>query len=90
MFSKRSALFAGPPANDRMELDKLIDAEAIDIVEMKNNQRQPLSEVIADIFVCLDAIGYVQVPNYESSPSEQSGAQGSEIGSAEDSDVMLI
>jgi hypothetical protein len=90
MFSKRSALFAGPQPNGDQDLERLIQAEARDIVEMKNDERQPLDDVIADIFFCLEAIGYVQLPNHEASPVETSGEPGSEAYSVEDSDVMLI
>lgn len=83
MFSRRAALFT-----KESNASKIVKEEARDIIERKNHQRPPLSEIIGEIYSILDWIGYEELP--EPVTDQSNTENNTSMSSTEDSDVIML
>ena len=82
MFARRTALFTA-----ENEATKLARGEVHDILEMKNDFRRPINEIVKEIYEILDWIGYSQDPELAANTTGMETA--SQFMTDTDSDSIL-
>lgn len=90
MFGRRTPLFTNESEAARALRNtnaKLAASEAADILDMRNDQRRPLDEVVSEIYEILDWIGYSQQPDVSTDSGGLDG--GSQFMTDTDSDSII-
>ena len=88
MFQKRTPFFTNSSKNIDSKVDDVIRNEARNVHEQNSNrQRISIDQMLYEIQLALDFIGYAEIPDRQESNGESEQTNGS---NSSDSDVICI